>query len=85
MGEVGPTFHFDAAMRTFFADADGTGTLADARAHWLATRDLPAGEIGAQFEFNRFTRAWHAAHPDGTTAQCRAAWAAHRALPTDLR
>ncbi|MFD0273537.1 DUF6434 domain-containing protein [Kitasatospora sp. NPDC127111] len=79
---IGPGFHFDAFMRDFIARNPGR-TLADAVAHWHATRPdaaLPR-EIAEQFEFNRFTSAWHGRNPTGTRAQARAAWYAHRALP----
>lgn len=83
--QVGATFRFDGALRDFFAASDGTQTLQDALDVHLATRgqgDLP---IGPQFEFNRFTRAWHEAHPGGTHAEAVRAWRAHRALPVDRR
>lgn len=83
--QVDPRFHFDAAMREFFAAADGTSTLADAAAHWHATRDAPAGEIGEQFELNRFTRRWHLDHPGGSRAELLEAWKVYRSLPIDLR
>ncbi|MFG2918293.1 DUF6434 domain-containing protein [Kitasatospora sp. NPDC048298] len=79
---IGPGFHFDAFMRDFIARSAGR-TLADAVAHWHATRPetVRPREIGEQFEFNRFTSAWHRANPAGTRAQARDAWYAHRALP----
>ncbi|MFG2824018.1 DUF6434 domain-containing protein [Kitasatospora sp. NPDC048365] len=82
LAEIGPGFHFDAAMREFIARNPGR-TLADAVAHWHATRAGAAGprEIGEQFEFNRFTAAWHRENPEGSRAEARAAWFAHRALP----
>jgi hypothetical protein len=76
---IGPGFHFDQAMRDFIADGAGR-TLGDAVAHWHATRDQPPGPIGRQFEYNRFIRDWHAAHPGGAQAAA-AAWRAHRADP----
>ncbi|GAA2791457.1 DUF6434 domain-containing protein [Kitasatospora sp. CM 4170] len=80
--EIGPGFHFDAFMREFIARSPGR-TLADAVAHWHATRPDAARprEIAEQFEFNRFTAAWHRRNPAGTRAQAREAWFAHRALP----
>ncbi|WP_030773650.1 MULTISPECIES: DUF6434 domain-containing protein [unclassified Streptomyces] len=82
--EIGPGFHFDAFMRDYIARHAGH-TLAEAVAHWHATRARAAEpqEIGAQFELNRFLRAWHARHPDGSRAQALAAWRAHRARPRD--
>ncbi|MBT2403185.1 MULTISPECIES: DUF6434 domain-containing protein [unclassified Streptomyces] len=80
--EIGPAFHFDAFMRDYVAQNAGR-TLAEAVAHWHATRGQAAQplEIGAQFEFNRFLRDWHARHPDGTRAQALAAWRECRARP----
>ncbi|MFJ6775615.1 DUF6434 domain-containing protein [Kitasatospora sp. NPDC091257] len=82
VGTIGPGFHFDAFMREFIARGAGL-TLADAVTHWHSTRPeiLRPREIGEQFEFNRFTSAWHRTNPTGTRAQAREAWYAHRALP----
>ncbi|MFF4041458.1 DUF6434 domain-containing protein [Streptomyces sp. NPDC001816] len=79
---IGPGFHFDTFMRDFIAQNAGQ-TLADAVAHWHATRPDAARprEIEEQFEFNRFTSAWHRQNPAGTRAQALEAWYAHRALP----
>jgi len=82
--ECGPGFRFDGHMRAFFADAGGR-TLGDAVDHWRATRTAPRPEIGAQFEWNRFARAWRAANPGALHAEVVAAWQAHRALPADER
>lgn len=80
--EIGPGFHFDAFMRDYVAQHAGY-TLAEAVAHWHATRARAAEPqpVAAQFEFNRFLRDWHARHPDGTRQQALAAWRDHRALP----
>ncbi|MFI8860369.1 DUF6434 domain-containing protein [Streptomyces prasinus] len=80
--EIGPGFHFDASMRTFVAEGAGR-TLADAIAHWHATRQTAAQlqEIGSQFELNRFLRDWHAEHPAGDRTEALAAWRAHRDRP----
>ncbi|WP_328928838.1 SAP domain-containing protein [Streptomyces sp. NBC_00190] len=82
--EIGPAFHFDAFMREYVAQGTGR-TLAEAVAHWHATRAQAAQpqEVAAQFEFNRFLRDWHARHPDGARAEALAAWRAHRARPRD--
>ena len=72
-------------MRDFFATTDGTATLQDALDHWHATRAADRPEIGAQFEFNRFTSRWASANPGGTKAQLLAAWADYRARPADER
>lgn len=83
--QVGPSFRFDAAMREFFAHTDGTATLTDALAHYRATRDGDARPIGPQFEYNRFTRAWHAANPAGTRADLLRAWQEYRDRPVEQR
>ncbi len=83
--QIGTGFAFDAPMREFFAATDGHQTLADALAHWRATRDRPQREIDAQFEYNRFTRAWHREHPTGTRAELLSDWQAYRGLPSDER
>jgi len=82
--EIGPAFRFDGPMREFVGGAAGR-TLGDAVDHWHGTRSRPRGEIGEQFELNRFVRAWHLQHPDGARADALAAWRAHRALPVDAR
>ncbi|MCJ1698431.1 hypothetical protein MT356_01770 [Rathayibacter festucae] len=41
--------------------------------------------IDPRFELNRFTRAWHAEHPDGDRSGLLAAWQEYRALPADAR
>jgi len=79
--QVGRAFAFDAPMR----EAVGAGgiTLGDLVGHWHATRGQVSREIGPQFELNRFSRAWHIGHPDGTHAQMLAEWAQHRSRPRD--
>lgn len=83
--QVGTSFHFDAEMRGFFGGSDGTRTMDDAVAHWHATRDHGAREIDPQFEYNRFTRAWHAQHPTGNRDDLLAAWTDYRSRPVDDR
>lgn len=83
--QVGPAFRFDAAMRDFFAAANGTQTLADALAHWHARRDRGPQQIDGQFEYNRFTRAWRRDHPTGGRAELLAAWWNYRNRPIDAR
>ncbi|MFD7628282.1 DUF6434 domain-containing protein [Streptomyces sp. NPDC059851] len=80
--EIGPAFHFDAFMRDYVAEGAGR-TLAEAVAHWHATRAQAAEprEVGAQFEFNRFLRTWHDRHPDGSRTEALAAWQTHRSRP----
>ncbi|MEM7340559.1 MAG: DUF6434 domain-containing protein [Actinomycetota bacterium] len=81
--EIGPSFRFDGHMRAFLAD--GGGTLGDAVDHWHATRGVELPTQSDSLEFNRFTKAWHRAHPSGSADEARAAWARYRALPTDQR
>lgn len=81
---VGPGFRFDAPMREFIAAGAGR-TLAEAVAHWWSSRAEAPRVIGPQFELNRFTRSWAAAHPSGSQAELRAAWQQHRSLPIEAR
>lgn len=83
--QVGASFGFDAEMRDFFARADGTQTMQDALDHYLRTRAQGSKDIGAQFEYNRFTRAWHTEHPSGTRDELLAAWHEYRRRPIDSR
>lgn len=83
--QVGPSFRFDGAMREFFAAADGTTTLHDALDHFRATRGQQPATIGAQFEYNRFTRVWRELHPNGSHADVIAAWRDYRGRPIDKR
>ncbi len=82
---IGPSFHFDAAMRQFFGDTDGTQTLEDALEHWRSTRGNDSQPIDAQFEYNRFTRTWRKDHPQGERADLLEAWGEYRSQPVDLR
>lgn len=82
---VGPSFRFDRRMREFIDAADGTTTLGDAVRHWMSTRNEPLTRIDPQFELNRFTRAWYASNPSGTSAELLAAWKNYRSLPIDER
>lgn len=84
-GQVGASFGFDAEMRAFFADTDGTQTMQDALDHYRATRDQGTKSIDGQFEFNRFTRAWHEANPTGNRDDLIQAWKEYRELPVDQR
>ncbi|TCL79557.1 MULTISPECIES: DUF6434 domain-containing protein [unclassified Rathayibacter] len=83
LGQIGPSFLFDAAMREYLAA--GGGTLGDAVAFWHASRSNEPRSIAPQFELNRFTRAWYAEHPDGHRTDLLAAWRQYRALPADQR
>jgi hypothetical protein len=81
---IGPAFRVDRHMREFLLRQDGA-TVGDLVAHWDATRGAAPAPPDAQFEFNRFSIAWHAAHPGGSVSDCRAAWRLHRSLPEDRR
>lgn len=83
--KVGDSFRFDQEMREFFAATDGTQTLQDALDHYRATRAQGTKPIGSQFEYNRFTRAWHEANPDGSRDELLAAWREYRSRPVDER
>lgn len=83
--QIGANFHFDAEMREFFARSDGTKTMQDAVDHFLATRDQVSKNIDRQFEYNRFTRAWHVDHPKGSRGDLLESWRAYRDTPIDER
>lgn len=83
--QVGGSFGFDSEMRAFFADADGTQILQDALDHYHMTRYQGRKTIGSQFEYNRFTRAWHEVHPDGSREELLEAWHDYRSRPVDKR
>ncbi len=85
LGRVGPAFRFDRHMREFIKSADGTTTLGDAVEHWKVMRSRRATAIDPQFEFNRFTRTWHAANPSRTHAELLEDWRRYRSLPIDKR
>ena len=83
--QIGAGFHFDAAMRGFFASSDGTKTMQDAVEHWHATRSGDPKSIDGQFEYNRFTRAWYAAYPEGSREELLAAWRDYHSRPIEER
>lgn len=83
--QVGPSFRFDAQMREFFANSDGTQTMQDALDHYSTTRSQEPKAIEAQFEYNRFTRAWHTANPTGSRQELVHAWQRYRSLPINER
>lgn len=83
--QAGDGFHFDAEMRAFLAESDGTKTMQDALDHWRATRSQTQRDIDPQFEYNRFTRSWHEDHPDESRDALLAAWQEYRARPIDER
>ena len=81
--EIGPSFRFNGHMRA--ALTAGDITLGQAVDLWYETAGLELPKQSQSLEFNRFTKAWHAAHPDGTPEQSRAAWMRYRSLPADQR
>lgn len=83
--QVGASFSFDARMREFFSQTDGTQTLADALEHYRSTRDGDVNSIDRQFEYNRFTRSWYAANPGGLREDLLRDWHEYRRLPLDQR
>lgn len=85
VARVGPSFRFDKLMREYFASADGTSTLGDALDHYAMTRGSTNERIDPQFEYNRFARAWHAAHPGAGRDAFMAAWRGYRKSPIDER
>lgn len=83
--QVGASFGFDAEMRAFFVHTDGTQTMQDALDRYRATREQGPKPIDAQFEYNRFTRAWHEANPAGPREDLLHAWQRYRERPVDQR
>lgn len=83
--QIGPGFHFDAAMREFFAQSDGTKTMQDAVDHFHGTRDQDIQSIDGQFEYSRFTRTWHQENPEGSRDELLKAWRVYRDTPIDER
>lgn len=85
LDQIGPSFHFDASMREFFAESDGTKTMQDAIDHFAASRDQGSKSIDSQFEYNRFTRAWYEKYPDGSREELLTEWRVYRDTPIDQR
>ncbi len=83
--QVGATFRFDAAMRAFFSETDGTQTMNDALDYYRETRDRGSKPIDPQFEYNRFTRSWYQANPTGRREDLFHDWQEYRSLPLDQR
>ncbi len=82
-GAIGKSFRFNGHMRALLGK--GNVTLGEALDFWYATLGSELPDQSESLEFNRFTKAWHRAHPGGTPAQSRAAWLRYRALPADQR
>lgn len=83
--KIGKNFRFDASMRDFFHQSDGTRTLGDAISHWYSTRDRDVEPIGDQFELNRFTRSWYRDNPMDSREELLRAWETYKATPVELR
>ena len=83
--EAGSGFRFTGPIRTFLAESLGDRTLGDAITLYQSGRRQKTVVIGAQFELNRFTRAFHEQHPGATAKEVRAAWIRYRSLPVDQR
>ncbi len=76
--EIGVSFFYSGALRDFIHNGAGK-TLQDAVQVWLEDQRDPAPrEIALQFEYNRFTRAFHADHPGSSRDEVVTAWMAHR-------
>lgn len=83
--QVGGSFRFDAPMRAFFADTNGTQTLQEALDHYHSARGQEQTNISEQFEYNRFTRDWYRNHPSSSRGELSAAWRDYRSRPIDER
>jgi hypothetical protein len=79
--EIGPQFHFNAAMRDFVRNGAGK-TLQDGIEVWYASQRLPKGasEIAPQFEYNRHLREFFQTNADKTLQDAIAAWNQKKAL-----
>jgi hypothetical protein len=73
--EIGPKFHFDAAMRDFVKNGIGM-TLDDMITCWYTTQQAPKAEtsIDTQFEYNRFIRDFFKTNPKESLSDAIAAW-----------
>ena len=82
---IGPGFRFNAVIRQFVHEQPGR-TLADAIAAYHENK-LAAQQpkIGAQFEYNRFTREFWLTHPDASRDDLLAAWYQYRNTPKSKR
>lgn len=74
MEHLGPSFRFNSIMRQFIHEHSGH-TLAEAIAAYRAEKsNTQHADIGAQFEYNRFIRAYWRDHPDAMRDEVIAAW-----------
>lgn len=78
---IGKKFHFSTAFQQYFRDNVGK-TFREAIEYWYTLEEkTKRGEknaIAPQFEYNRFTRAYHEQHPEATHKEVVAAWKAYR-------
>jgi hypothetical protein len=74
--ECGKRFHFNGALREFFATQANAGkTLADAvKVYQDSLQKDAITTIAPQFEYNRHCRDFFANHPGATRAEAIAAW-----------
>jgi hypothetical protein len=85
MREVGSDFKFNAHMREYLSRNAGQRTLGEALAHYHETKHIKPQSIGAQFEYNQFSRDWREGKmrdvPEYNGLTLREAWALKRSLP----
>ena len=83
--ELGRAFHFDGVMRARIHDGAGLtlGQVIDEALSGGANRR--PDDIAPQFEYNRFVRAYRAAHPGVSHQQVVAAWRSYRRTPVSDR
>ncbi len=83
--EIGRPFRFDARMRALIHSGAGK-TLAEVLDDWT-DHQTQAGQtdIPAQFEYNRFVRAYRQVAPDACHRDVAAAWMAFRTAPKSRR
>jgi len=84
--EIGPSFHFNAAMRDFIHGGVGK-PLSRGIAVWEKAQRKPKGSttIGPQFEFNRHMRAYFRENPGRSHTDAIAAWKKEKAMRSKRR
>jgi hypothetical protein len=80
--EIGPRFHFDAAMRDLIYQGSGK-TLHEIIEAWMTVHNQPARqkEIAPQFEYNRHIQDYFQTHPGASLQDAIEAWKVKKRLP----
>ena len=80
----GQQVRFDARLRELIHEGEGR-TVREIAAQWQEAEKDPPQEIAAQFEYNRFVRAYRQANAGASHREVVAAWHEHRAVPRSQR